>query len=115
MNNTTFVNVYDRVTNKIIADLEQGVSSSHIYNLVNSGTIRTLRIGKAIRIPVNFVTEYEEAACQQTMISTDYGNTTTEFGTSFGLVKAQALQEGRDAYQRGQQTAVQQNNTVRNI
>jgi antirestriction protein ArdC len=43
MNNTTFVNVYDRVTNKIIADLEQGVCTwQKPWNGENIGT-RPLR------------------------------------------------------------------------
>jgi len=43
------------------------VSPSHIYNLIHSNTLRHMRIGKAIRIPIHFVKEYEENACQEAM------------------------------------------------
>ena len=34
------------------------VSPSHIYNLIHSNALRHMRIGKAIRIPVDLVKEF---------------------------------------------------------
>ena len=92
------------------------VSPSHIYNLINNNSLRHMRIGKAIRIPVIFVTEFEEAACQTTRIFTDYGSTITGIGTSSGQAgpKVNGPLGVRDGYQRGQQTAEKQNNSAPN-
>ncbi|MCL2468902.1 MAG: excisionase family DNA-binding protein [Alphaproteobacteria bacterium] len=93
-----------------------GVSTSHIYNLIHSGSIRYMRIGKAIRIPTDFIKEYEEAACLTT-IFTAYGNTITDTGTSFGVTVPQmrtSTTEEQSAYQRGQRIARQQNNSALN-
>ena len=92
-----------------------GVSPSHIYNLIHSNAIRHMRIGKAIRIPSIFVKEFEEAACQTSVISTVSGSTTTELGTLSGLQRLEKKRQGAlSAYQQGVQTAARQNNIAPN-
>jgi excisionase family DNA binding protein len=88
-----------------------GVSPSHIYNLIHSNAIRYLRIGKAIRIPNNFVKEYEEKACQG-KTNTDYGNTQTEPFMSYGQSRTPPPRQAfrQNAFQRGQQIGAPQNN-----
>ncbi|NCC03551.1 MAG: DNA-binding protein [Proteobacteria bacterium] len=93
-----------------------GVSPSHIYNLIHTGAIRYLRIGKAIRVPVLSVKEYEEAACRQTMTSSDCGSTTMATGMSSGQQAKQTIPipGARSAYLQGQQTAKKPSNSAPN-
>jgi excisionase family DNA binding protein len=93
-----------------------GVSPSHIYNLIHSNALRHMRIGKAIRIPANFIKEFEEQSCQIATTFTAYGSTITERGTSSGLQKTEKIQTHgeQSAYQRGLQIAAQRSNTAPN-
>ncbi len=94
------------------------VSPSHIYNLVHSNALRHLRIGTAIRIPIDFVKEFEEAACQISKRNIGFGNIQTEQSTLYGQSAPKpglARSNGKqDAFQRGQQTGKMQNNSERN-
>ncbi|MDD2325132.1 MAG: helix-turn-helix domain-containing protein [Alphaproteobacteria bacterium] len=111
MNNQTVVMPARHFTVQSLADY-WGVSPSHIYNLIRSNALRHMRIGKSIRIPTIFVTEYEEQSCQLTMISTNLINAQTESGTFVGTTQRQ-ISPALNAYQRGQQTAAKQKDSAR--
>lgn len=93
------------------------VSPSHIYNLLHSNALPHLRIGKAIRIPIHFVKEFEDAACQKTTTFINSGNIQTDFGTSPGQnlpTPLLASARGHPASQRQRQIERLLSNTGRN-